>query len=401
MNTKLILSDRQASVSLKPLSDATLEDLLKINGLPPSLFQAYYRNQSGETTPIPLNKKCNETPDGSCLEIQAIRHIEFSKVIPRAENTVRSNGAVTTIDSLEFSRGHCTKTSHEISQSDAQQIVSDCVADFLDKYAKKSKLLVGLSGGADSNALITALSAASARTKKKYSITAFTLVMDPVWSSESVGRAKALAESAGAKHLFIGDNEIQELLGLNCSIYKVRDAFAKEYSPDIHIFATFLISAVARKLGEKLRITDYCLGFNREDVFAEMMFSLVNGLKPLSFPVRRFGDFNLLMPVYEVPKRILDACHAVHSQAVYAERPDTEASPNTTFQRSLAYLLAYSIDGAHPALTASLMAGVQKLFGADASPMNPADKRGLIYPTPYASAAEVKSFNAFMKKFLA
>jgi len=66
------------------------------------------------------------------------------------------------------------------------------------------------------------------------------------------------------------------------------------------------------------------------------------------------------MPLWEIPKIILDACYPKYSIENYQERMDT-----TTFQRGIIYYLAHSIDNIYNIynnLGLSLMYGVQKNF---------------------------------------
>jgi hypothetical protein len=125
-----------------------------------------------------------------------------------------------------------------------------------------------------------------------------------------------------------------------------------------HFFGTYLISLVGRKLCRLENTTEYALGFNREDMLSDAIFSLINGHKPLSYPVRDFGGIKLLMPVWELSKKILDACYPKYSLDNYKERELDES----TFQRNLIYYLAHGMEDVFPNFGLSLLQGLQKLY---------------------------------------
>ncbi|MFR9723861.1 hypothetical protein ACL02R_10915 [Streptomyces sp. MS19] len=99
------------------------------------------------------------------------------------------------------------------------------------------------------------------------------------------------------------------------------------------------------------------VGYNREDVAAELLFCLINGRRPMPFPVRRTGGTDVLMPVWDVPKAMLDACYPKFSEENYSERVDCSA-----VRRSSIYYMAHGLDALVPSMSLSLMTGVKQLM---------------------------------------
>jgi hypothetical protein len=189
---------------------------------------------------------------------------------------------------------------------------------------------------------------------------AYTLVCEPIWPEASAERASAICRAHGVEHLVLDGPQMSRLLGLKTDAPAFHDAFLTRYGRNTaHFFATYMISAVARRLCDEYATTDYCLGFNREDVLAEMLFSVLNGRRPLEFPVRKFGEKRLLMPVWDVPKLVLDACYPEYSRQNYEHRI------STTPQRGLIYFLAHALDGLYNNLGLSLMVGLQRIFAGN------------------------------------
>src|SRR5262249_35828484 len=92
---------------------------------------------------------------------------------------------------------------------------------------------------------------------------------------------------------------------------------------------------------------------NREDLLAELLFCLMNGRRPLPYPIRRIADVNCVFPLWEIPKHLLDACYPRYSASNYRERVDT-----TTPQRSVIYFVAHCLDAIGPQISLSMMKGV-------------------------------------------
>ena len=247
----------------------------------------------------------------------------------------------------------------------ARAVVRDRVAAFVAEHSRDEVVVVGVSGGGDSNALIGALQAALRATGRQ--LVAYTLVCEPVWPEASADRAATLCRRHGVEHRVLGAPEIERLLDMRGTVPELHDAFLDRFGQDTaHFFATHMISLAGRAVCRELRTSEYCLGFNREDVLAEALFSVINGRPPLAFPVRCFGTIRVLMPVWEIPKLVLDACYPDFSKRNYEQRIPT------TPQRGLIYFLAHAVEGVYSNLGLSLMAGLGRIF-EDAWPTLRAD----------------------------
>ena len=120
----------------------------------------------------------------------------------------------------------------------------------------------------------------------------------------------------------------------------------------------------------------------------------MNGQKPLAFPVRKFGDIKLLMPLWDIPKSILDACYPKYSLSNYEER----AEDQSTYQRNIIYYLAHGVDDVYPNLGLSLMQGAQKIF-KDTWPKFTHEEDADLYVSEYADPSKVNEVKAFLGKY--
>jgi len=383
-------------IIIKAFNNLTLEEILRVNRIPTNLFQGYVIDEKKNLKPIPLNIRPADLSDNVEIVLQCIRNTNLRQVLPQKTFYKKAADPITILHDLDFSEEECTETVHELNADSARKIVDGKVSKFMKEHSDASKVIAGISGGGDSNTLVRSLRKALAGnngTEKK--IICFTLVFDPIWPASAAKRAAELCRENRVQHFVYKNREIEKLLEMRGSLEDFYTEFGQNFGNNTsHFFATYLISLIARKLCREHEINEYCLGFNREDVLAELMFSLMNGYKPLAFPVRQFGDIKLLMPLWEIPKIVLDTCYPKYSLENYIERDDM-----TTFQRGIIYYLAHSIDDIYSNLGLSFMNGVQKIFKNNWSELMQ-DKDWDLYISEYAEPAKVKKVKKLIQKYL-
>jgi hypothetical protein len=323
------------------------------------MFQPYVVR--GEVaTPVPLSTRIDQVPpDAEKLLVRAIRNTLFPTVLPQS----RATGAAG--DEFEAgvgfrqirpdAAGLATEVSAVVDRHHARELVVEQVEKFGAEYdLAGGGCVFGVSGGGDSNALAYGLAAVVPPDR----LSAFTLVFDAVFSEQAASRASVLCQDLGIRHQVLRGDEIKQLLGITTSIDELYDDFKAAFTHEaLHFFGTFLILRVARKLADQAGARDLAFGYNREDLLAEALFMLMNGHRPLSLPVRTLGRHRVVMPVWQVPKLMLDACHPGFSLENYRER-----DPFTTRQRSLAFFLAHAMDSAYPSFGLSMLTGLAKTF---------------------------------------
>jgi len=368
----------------------TLEEILRLNRIPTNLFQGYIIETKTEVKPIPLNIHLVDLPEDAAIILQCIRNTDLRQVLPQKIFYQKTDNPIIILHDLNINSKECTETIYELNADSAKEIVENKVSEFINEYSRRDKIIAGISGGGDSNTLVRSLKKAAPNKE----IICFTLVFDPIWPTSAAKRATELCKENNVPHRVYENKEIENFLQMRGSLERFYNEFSQNFGDNTsHFFATYLISLVARKLCREYRTNEYCLGFNREDVLAELLFSLMNGYKPLSFPVRQFGDIRLLMPLWEIPKIVLDACYPKYSLDNYRERDDM-----TTVQRSIVYYLAHSIEDAYNNLGLSLMKGVKKIFDKNWSELKP-DKDWDLYISEYAEPERVTEVKKLLQKY--
>lgn len=339
---------------LRAVNDLTIGELLAANRLPETLFQPYAI--SGElASPVPLATRLADLDDVETLLIRIIRNTLLPTVLPDQSGTVGSQPGVGFRSIRPGADGTVREEHVVVGRERAREMVTEQVAAFEQQYSVASRGCVfGVSGGGDSNALAYGLR----RCLPPDRLSAFTLVFGAVFSEQAAVRATVLCQDLGISHRVLHPTDIARLLEVRTSVEELYADFCDEFGEEaLHFFGTFLILRCARRLAAIEGLHDLAFGYNREDLLAEALFMLMNGHRPLAFPVRPIGDLRVVMPVWKVPKLLLDACHPQFSLENYRER-----DPYTTRQRSLGFFLAHALDSAYPSFGLSLLVGLSQAF---------------------------------------
>jgi hypothetical protein len=248
------------------------------------------------------------------------------------------------------------------TEQEARDAVSDAVFDELSTHCASGTLLTGLSGGGDSNAMAPGIQKWQQNSPRTRKVVVFTLEFEAIWPSAGTSRARQLCAKYGFTHLVIDAAAMTQLLDLRTSVGEFYFDWVEHAGMNTsHGFATYLIAAVARRwLDDNCASGEskyFALGYNREDILGEVLFSVINGKSPLAYPTRSFGDKTLVMPTWRLPKALLDACFGHFSAENYSERID-----RTVRSRGLTHYLAHQLDSSYPGFGMSLLEGVRQTF---------------------------------------
>jgi hypothetical protein len=359
------------------------------------MFQPYLMI-GGTAVPMPLSTRLDDLPEGAeRLVLRAIRNTLFPTILP-PERPHDPAGGRDTVPGVGFRSvrpgqdGGAREEHAVLDREQARMLVVEQVLAFEKEHAvAASGCVFGVSGGGDSNALAYGLSSALPADR----LLAFTLVFGAVFSPAAAVRAGVLCQDLGIDHQVLRPDDIAGLLGVSTSLDELYADFSEVFGHEaLHFFGTFLILRTARKLADRRGFGSLAFGYNREDLLAEALFMLMNGNRPLSFPVRPLGRHRVVMPVWQVPKLLLDACHPDFSLENYRER-----DPFTTRQRSLAFFLAHSMDSAYPSFGLSVLTGVSQVFDGGWGELRH-DEELDVFLTRQASAESVEQVRGLLAR---
>lgn len=220
-----------------------------------------------------------------------------------------------------------------------------------------SDLVVGVSGGGDSNALLYGLSSLA-----DHGVTVHPMIIKgiPDWDV-GVPRAQHLCESYGLDLTVVEEDEVKSLLGMPDDGIALVDRFEREFrGDDFEFVGTLLIRLALSKRARDLGTRYICTGLNLEDILCEALFRVSTGLQPAAFPSREIGDVTLVTPLWMCPKRIIDGCFPKFSLDNYDAR-----YPCFSLGRNLYYSVVYSMQSRFPGFAEQLARGLSELSQKD------------------------------------
>ncbi|GAA1093776.1 hypothetical protein [Nocardiopsis metallicus] len=334
-------------------------DLLRANRFPPSMFQAYEVPGDGSLRPVPISHTLEEIPETSNVILQCMRNTDAELVPPALSTYAHTDRPVAAMYDLKYAEKDSLHGVHLVDDEQLREMVFDKIADFLNEHRVELPLVAGISGGGDSSSIVQGLRRyATAQDLPADQVLCFTVVLDPLWRGTAADRARELCEGNGFGHRVLYPEDIAALLGMSTTPQALWTEIRSAYGPDSsHFFGTWLLNLVGRALNKEIGGSSLLMGYNREDVMAELLFCLMNGRCPLPYPKRRTGGVDCFMPVWDVPKVLLDSCYPQVSEVNYAERIDSTAP-----RRSSIYYQAHALDAIVPQMSLSLMTGVRTLM---------------------------------------
>ena len=259
---------------------------------------------------------------------------------------------------LDNATGSVETILKKLSPQECQEVIAARVADTIDAFVPDgSTIVVGISGGGDSNALLHGLS----RLTDRVSVDLVILKGIPDWDA-GVPRAQALCEGYGLPLTVIEADEVKELLGIpQDDPISLIDRFEREFTgDDFEFMGTLLIRLALSRRARQLGTEFICTGLNLEDVLCEAMYRVSAGMAPAPFPSRRIDDITLVMPLWLCPKRIIDGCYPKYSLDNYEAR-----YPCFSLGRNLYYSVVYTLQSAYPGYVEQLARGLSELSLAD------------------------------------
>ena len=259
---------------------------------------------------------------------------------------------------MDNERGAADVVLKKLSPGECRSIVSSQVAATVESHVSAgSTIVVGVSGGGDSNALLHGLTSV-----RDQGIAVHPMIIKgiPDWDL-GVPRAQALCDDYGLTLSVVEEPEVKDLLGMPREGPSLIDAFEREFKgDDFEFVGTLLIRLALARRARELGTSFICTGLNLEDIVCEALFRMSSGLKPAGVPVRSIGDVQLVLPLWLCPKRIIDGCFPRFSRDNYDAR-----YPCVSLGRNLYYSLTYALQSQFPGQLEQFAQGLSELANAD------------------------------------
>jgi len=248
----------------------------------------------------------------------------------------------------------------KLTPEECQRIIGSRVADMIGEHLPPgSKIVVGVSGGGDSNAMLHAFSVLR---NQGNDLQVYPVIIKgiPDWDL-GVPRARILADRFGLDLTVVDEDEVKALLGIEPGSGSLIERFEQAFKgDDFEFLGTLLIRLALTQKAKQLGTPYIATGINFEDILCESMYRVSSGLKPAPFPVREIGDIKLLFPLWLCPKRIIDGCFPKFSLENYDAR-----YPCLSLGRNLYYSVIYTLQSQYPGYAEQLVRGLSHLSQVD------------------------------------
>ncbi|MEV8511986.1 hypothetical protein [Dactylosporangium sp. NPDC051484] len=347
-------------------ADERLIDILGRANVPWSAVSIYVRPKSGGEPRLTacLDLTLRDFVDASEILLYFNRNVNPFLFTPTDFAVIESDdpGAEATeyiYQRFDNEQGGTETFLKKLSPAEGKSIIADRVGDTIRAHVPAgSDLVVGVSGGGDSNALLYGLSQLT-----DHGITVHPVILKgiPDWDA-GVPRAQALCDTYGLTLRIIEADEVKELLGIPKDAVPLIDRFEREFpGDDFEFMGTLLIRLALSKHAREIGTQYICTGVNLEDIVCENMFRVSTGLKPAGFPVRAIGDdIRLVFPLWLCPKRIIDGCFPKYSLDNYDAR-----YPCFSLGRNLYYSVIYTLQSQFPGYVEQFARGMSALSLSD------------------------------------
>jgi len=234
---------------------------------------------------------------------------------------------------------------------EVSDMVEDNIAFTIENYRmidKGDKILVGLSGGVDSSALLMALSTISK--KMNFQIVAATFEDFDSDKSPTFKNAQNLASSLNIEHKLISAKIVEDTFNLNEPIKKIlpqmmNTKYAHFAMYTDHHTTRRALEVYSKSIGAKKIV----LGLHTTDLIAGLINSFTMGYNIADMFKRDIGNITYIYPLMFIPKKELHMYYYYKKNkfAVHSYPNEWELNPK---DRNYYYYLADEIQGMFPGI---------------------------------------------------
>lgn len=355
----LVTSHGQVELDLAP-NERIIDCLIRFQ-IPWAALSFYLRTPDSDEYKvfIGLEKKLSDLPNNAKLFAFYQRNIDpFLHRIGAIDVIKADEGAVTEFLYRAAEQRDSEKCLlKQLTPDECCSAVQESVHSMLRQYVEpNSSIIVGISGGGDSNALLYAMT-----TFRDFKLSIHPIILQglPEWDA-GTERAKALCDTYNLDLKIVDEISVRKAIGASETGAPFVDRFYKNFSDDDFEFVgTLLIGIVLRNEAKALGATYICKGANLEDLLAEALCLVANKKQLRPLPKISFDGVHLIYPLWQMPKKIIDGCFPKYSFTNYQER-----FPSFCEGRALFYQMAYQIVSYYPSIGEKMLLGFSAIGNA-------------------------------------
>ena len=336
-------------------------DVCRKYGIPTTQVSTYLEGRSGELTLfVKPQQPLAEFAGDSEVVIVPNRNIDYQALLGGRDTVRERPGASTWIRVREGGAGRSEGFVTELlTPAEAQQFVGDQVKQALVLSGVKDEpLVVGTSGGGDSNALLGAILKSGLISREN--VLPVMMLGIPDWD-KGTDRAEALCAEHGLSLQFVQAEETARILGFSDPSKDWVTAFEQAFpGDDLEVLGVFAVRRVLETVAVEKGAQRIVIGSNLEDCLSDVLYYLCAGKVPFPRPCGRMGQVDILCPLWLTPKTIIDGCYPKYSFENYEAR-----FPSRLYGRAYFYYLAQMLVDAYPGAGQDILRGASRCVRDD------------------------------------
>ena len=243
----------------------------------------------------------------------------------------------------------------QFSRASAMDYIYSSVRSALDHYRQartsKQPLQLALSPGGDGRVLVECVR----RYWDEYPDEQFHAVIVAVGfenEEEHLSAGIELANRFRIPYKALNVRAAADLLGYKGDLEHISRLYRAAFPMDeAEIMLTYWVQNVNTSVAADNGRRGILFGYNQEDVIAERLYQVMTGRQLPPLPIRTLQNCDVIAPLCQIPKKLLDAMDVTNSIRNYNMR-----SPSVSYLRSSLYLLSYIIAEQFPSI-ADVMSG--------------------------------------------
>ncbi|GAB3161716.1 hypothetical protein GCM10027059_12660 [Myceligenerans halotolerans] len=332
----------------------SIVDVCQRYGLPVTQVSVYQENAQGELALVVRpHDPLRDYRGTDTIVVIPNRNIDYHALLG-GDAVVRERLGASTWIRTRADDGEGFVTEY-LRPSDAIDLVSAQVATALEASGVEDQpLVVGVSGGGDSNALLEAIARSGLVAKEN--IRPVMMLGIPDWD-QGWERATAICDTHGLTLRTVQEDETAKILGFAQPQVDWVTAFERQFpGDDLEVLGVYGVRRVLEAVAVEQGARRIVIGSNLEDCLSDTLYYLAAGQVPFPKPVGRMGEVEIVYPLWLTPKSLIDGCFPKFSLQNYEAR-----YPSRMYGRAYFYYLAQMMVDAYPGAAQDLLRGSSRL----------------------------------------
>lgn len=332
-------------------------DVCRKYGIPTTQVSTYLNSRQGELTLFVKPRQPMEEYVGDAeVIIFPNRNIDYQALLGGDDIVRERPGASTWLRIREGGPGRAGGFVTELlGPAQAQEFVAAQVKEaLLISGVEDEPLVVGVSGGGDSNALLGAIVKSGLISREN--ILPVMMLGIPDWD-KGADRAANICAEHGLTLRTVPDEETARILGFTDPQRDWVTAFEQAFpGDDLEVLGVYGVRRVLESVALESGAKKIVIGSNLEDCLSDVLYYICAGKVPFPKPCGRMGKVDILYPLWLTPKAIIDGCYPKYSLENYEAR-----YPSRMYGRAYFYYLAQMLVDAYPGAGQDILKGASKL----------------------------------------